>query len=44
MTEPSAYPVLYRVASATELREEPGLDHKALRDDVLPAVERARAS
>ena len=42
MTEPSAYPVLYRVASATELREEPGLDHKALRalplDQVLVLV------
>jgi len=38
MTEPSAYPVLYRVASATELRDEPNLDHKALRGLPLDQV------
>lgn len=31
MTAPSPYPVLYRVAAATELREGPGPEHKALR-------------
>ena len=38
MTEPSAYPVLYRVAAATELREGPGPEHKALRGLPLDKV------
>ncbi|MGG5808762.1 hypothetical protein [Falsiroseomonas sp. CW058] len=31
MSEPSPFPVLYRVAAATELREGPGPDQKAVR-------------